>query len=84
MIKMNDNILKVSKKIFKYYLIYHVIFDMYILGEFAYRYFSDIKYPWYYRIIDDPMILVIILTMGPIALIYQFINIIYWFLVEGI
>ena len=33
---MKVDLYKVGKSLLKYYLIYHIVFDLYILGQFVY------------------------------------------------
>ncbi len=66
---MKVDLCKVGKSLLKYYLIYHIVFDLYILGQFAYYYFSASQSTWHHRIIDNPKMLIDLLITGPISLI---------------
>ena len=66
---MKVDLYKVAKSLLKYYLIYHLVFDLYILGQFAYYYFSVSQSTWHHRIIDNPVMLIDLLITGPISLI---------------
>ena len=66
---MKVNLCKVAKSLLKYYLIYHLVFDLYILGQFAYYYFSASQSTWHHRTIDNPVMLIDLLITGPISLI---------------
>ncbi len=66
---MKVDLCKVAKSLLKYYLIYHIVFDLYILGQFAYYYFSASQSTWYHRTIDNPVMLIDLLITGPISLI---------------
>ena len=65
---MKVDLYKVGKSLLKYYLIYHIVFDLYILGQFAYYYFSASQSTWHHRIIDNPGMLIDLLITGPISL----------------
>ncbi len=73
---MKVNLCKVAKSLLKYYLIYHIVFDLYILGQFAYYYFSASQSTWYHRMIDNPVMLIDFLIAGPISVISGIISII--------
>lgn len=66
---MKVDLYKVGKSLLKYYLIYHIVFDLYILGQFVYYYFAESQSTWYHRIIDNPVMLIDLLITGPISLI---------------
>lgn len=66
---MKVDLCKVGKSLLKYYLIYHIVFDLYILGQFAYYYFSASQSTWHHRTIDNPGMLIDLLITGPISLI---------------
>ena len=66
---MNIDKHKVIKSLFKYYLIYHLTCDLYILGQFVYYYFAASQSTWHHRIIDNPVMLIDLLIAGPISLI---------------
>ncbi len=68
---MNIDAYKIVKKLLKYYLIYHLVFDLYILWQFAYYYFSASQSTWYHRIIDNPVMLIDLLITGPISAISE-------------
>ena len=40
---MKVDLYKVGKRLLKYYLIYHLVYDLYLLGQVAYWYFSESK-----------------------------------------
>lgn len=67
---------KVIKNLFKYYLIYHLIFDFCILGLLTYWHFSDSQSIWYHRIVNNPMMLIDLFVTRPISIIGEIINII--------
>jgi len=46
---MNIDKYKVTQRLFRYYLIYHLVYDLYILGQFIYWYFSASQSTWYHR-----------------------------------
>ncbi|MCI5560459.1 MAG: hypothetical protein SPJ29_08965 [Phocaeicola sp.] len=73
---MKVDLCKVAKSLLKYYLIYHIVFDLYILGQFAYYYFSASQSTWYHRMIDNPVMLIDFLIAGPISVISGIISII--------
>lgn len=81
---MNIDKYKVAKSLFKYYLIYHLVCDLYILGQFVYWYFLASQSTWHHRIIDNPMILTDLLITGPISLISGIIHIIIRLLLDCI
>lgn len=66
--RMNIDKGKLTKKLFKWYLIYHLVIDLLILGQFTYWHLNH-QTTWYYRIIDTPSMLVEFLLFTPIALI---------------
>lgn len=66
---MNIDKGKLAKKLLKWYLIYHLVIDLLILGQFVYWHLSANQSIWYHRIIDNPMILVECLLFAPIGLI---------------
>ena len=70
---MNIDKYKVAKSLFKYYLIYHLICDLCILGQFVYWYFLASQSTWYHRMIDNPMMLIDLLLTGPISAIGEII-----------
>lgn len=72
---MKVDLYKVGKNLLKYYLIYHIVFDLYILGQFAYYYFSASQSTWHHRIIDNPGMLIDLLITAPISAISEIINI---------
>ena len=66
---MKVDLYKVGKRLLKYYLIYHLVYDLYLLGQVAYWYFSESQVTWYHRMMDNPILLIDLIIGGPIATI---------------
>lgn len=73
---MKVDLCKVVKKLLKYYLTYHLVCNLCILGALIYNYFAASQSTWHHRIIDNPVMLIDLLITGPISLISEVVYII--------